>query len=388
MKICFITEDFYPDFIGGQGIYGKNLVENLAKKNVKVTVFAEDRGERKKYWRNKKNIKLILVPFCFGNQLVLAFLEYLSFIIYERNNYYDVVHANQLSGLLFALFKPNNVKKVVLSIHNTNYDMFLETKSLIKKILYQPLIFLERLMYRHIEGLLFCSPAEEEAFKKNYLVINKPLKIVYLGHDSSFVKTSEDKRQMTREKVRKALNLSKDAKIILYVGRIVKRKKVETLVRAANNIYNYYKNYNIYILVIGQGNDLNHLKATAPPNVKFLGFVEDTKNYYLASDLFVLTSVAEGGFSLSVLEAASYGLPLIVSPSVAGFPIIEDGRNGYIVNSDDSKNLAEKIISVLKQQEEFSQESLKRSKNFTWEKCTKATAEFYQSLLEKPVDIV
>lgn len=376
---CFITEDFYPDFIGGQGIYGKNLVEKLAKNNIKVTVFAEDRGVRKKYWQDKKNIKLILVPFCFGNQLVLAFLEYLYFIIYERKNYYNIIHVNQLSGLFFALFKSKNVGKIVVSCHNTNYDMWQVEDFWLKKLLYLPLIWLEKIIYENSDGIIFNSSLEERDLLNYFQIKNKPTKSVYLsGPEINF--TDIEKKQAYK-KVRQKLGLETNAKIVLYLGRIVKRKKVETLIKAANNLYKNYNNYKIYIIIIGQGNDLNRLKLIAPANVKFLGFVEDIKDYYLASDLFVLTSIAEGGFSLSVLEAAGYGLPLIVSPSVAGFPIVRENKNGYIVDSDDSKNLAEKILLVLKQQEKFSQESLRLSRSFTWEKTARETLNFYQSLL-------
>lgn len=374
-NICLVTEDFYPDFIGGQGIYGKNLVEQLAKKGISVTVLAENRGDRKKFWIKKKNIKLILVPFCFGNQLLLGFWEYLNFIIYERKNYYDVVHANQLSGFFFALFKPKNVGKLVLSIHNTNYDMSLETESIVKKIFYQPLIFLEAIMYRYIEGFLFNSPDEEKAFIKHYPLKNIQTKSVYLGYDRLGVNKFEKEKLNTD--VKKELHLPKDAKIVLFVGRMVKRKKVETLIKAMDII----NNDNVYTVLIGKGSDINRLQAISPSNVKFLGFVEDTKKYFLLADLFVLTSVAEGGFSLSVLEAASYGLPLIVSPSASGFPIIRENKNGYIVNPDNSENLAEKILLTLKNQNKFSKESLRLSKNFSWEKTARETLDFYQSLL-------
>jgi glycosyltransferase involved in cell wall biosynthesis len=384
MKTCFITEDFYPCIIGGQGIYGKNLVENLTKNKVLVTVLAENKSGRKQYWENKKNVKLILVPFCFGNQLLLAFFEYLYFILYERKNYYDIVHANQLSGFFFAVIKPKNVGKIVISVHNTNYDMSLETKSFIKRFFYQPLIFLEKIMYQLADGLIFNSPDEENIFKKYFGIERVASKSVYLGPASSA--SLRIRRGEVRDKIRKELDLPEEAKIVLYVGRIVKRKKVETLVRAMCELYNsyksykYYKDYNPIAVIIGQGSDLNRLKAMASPNVKFLGFVENTKDYFLAADLFALTSVAEGGFSLSVLEAASYGLPLIVSPSVAGFPIIKEGKNGYIVNPDDVNNLTKKILLTLKNQEKFSKESLRLSKNFSWEKTTSETLKFYSDV--------
>ncbi len=128
IKVCFATEDFYPDFIGGQGIYGYHLVKELVKVGCDVTVLAENKNGRAKFWQHE-NIKLILVPFCFGNQLILALTQYFLFILKSSHIYFDIVHANQLSGLFFILLRPKNVGKIVVSVHNTNYDMAQKTQS-------------------------------------------------------------------------------------------------------------------------------------------------------------------------------------------------------------------------------------------------------------------
>lgn len=392
LKICFVTEDFYPDFIGGQGVYGKNLVEELAKQNISVTVFAETRGERQKYWANKKNIRLILVPFCFGNQLILALFEYIYFLIYEHKNYYDIVHVNQLSGLFFILFRPKNIGKIVVSAHNTNYDMWMVEKNWLKKLLYLPLIFLEKIIYKKADGIIFNSELELRELLKYFQIKNKKTKAIHLG-GHSFVKASVGKARLrfglrrgeVRDRVRKQMGLPIGAKIVLYVGRMVKRKKVETIIKAMHTIYNRYKNYNDYkdyipvAVLIGKGTELDHLKKIAPPNVKFLGFVENIRDYFLAADIFVTISVAEGGFTLTSVEAASYGLPLILSEQAGGNALIKENMNGYVVDPNDSDNLADKILLTLKNQEKFSKESLRISKKFTWEKTAKKTLEFYKS---------
>src|SRR6266542_2191069 len=126
------------------------------------------------------------------------------------------MNANQLSGLFFILFKPNNVGKIVISIHNTNFDMAQETDSFLKWIFYQPLIWLEKIVYQRADGLLFNSPDEEKALK-NYYNITILTKSVYLGVDLPNI--SKNEKVLNRRN----LGFYPNQKIVLYLGRLVKR---------------------------------------------------------------------------------------------------------------------------------------------------------------------
>lgn len=376
MRICFVTEEFYPDFVGGQGIYGYHLVSQLIKLGHKITVLAEYRRGRAAFWHGQKNLHLILVPFCFKNPLILAFFEYLVFILKLRGTYFDIVHANQLSGLFFVLFKPKNVGQVVVSIHHTNYDMQEIADFWFKRLLYHPLIFLERMMYQRADGLLFNSKDEEKAVSSYYHLKNRKTAYVYPGTEMPSFTTKE--REKARELIRKDLKIAKDAAVVLYVGRLVKKKRVDVLLSALFRLYASDKN--VFGIIIGQGKEGEHLKTLAPANVILKGFIPDTRPYFLAADLFVTTSVAEGGFLLTAVEAASYGLPLILSPSAAGFPIVKEGVNGYIIDPKDPEKLADKIKRVVRDKrviKKMGEESRKLARHFSWEKCTKETLKFY-----------
>lgn len=377
LKICFATEDFYPEFIGGQGVYGYHLVSELIKLGIDVTVLAETRRKRKAFWQNKNSISLILTPFVFGNQIVLAVFEYVLFIWKLKDTQFDIVHANQLSALLFVLFKPKNVNKIIVSVHNTYYDLQHVTESKIKRFLYKPLIFLEKIVYQKADGLIFNSPDEEKALCSYHRIINKPKRSIYLG--THIPRLTEREKQKAQKKIRRELTIGKNDTIVLYIGRLVKRKKVDILLKALEILNTDKKN--VYGVIIGKGVEKRILEHHAPPNTRFLGHVENTSGYLLAANVFVTLSVAEGGFSLSVLEAAAYGLPLIVSPSVAGFPIIVNEKNGYVVDSDDPKILANKIMLSLNNSQKMGILSQKFAKRFSWKECAMETVDFYNSLL-------
>lgn len=377
LSICFITEDFYPEFIGGQGVYGYHLVDRLSKMGHKVTVLAEKRGEGKDFWKGIKNVKLIEVPFCFGNKLILAILEYLYFLIFCGRENFDITHLNGLSGLLFTIFKPENAGKIIVMDHNTNFEMNKETNSRVKKMIYPSLIFLERIIFERADGILFNNPGEQANLKKYYPNSQKHTKAVYLGFEK--VKFTSSERDEARISLRKRLNWPGNAKIVLYLGRMVERKKVDKILEALKILGKSDKS--IYAVVVGDGPGRKRLEAISPGNVSFLGWDTDTKKYYLASNCFVTVSVAEGGFLITALEAASFGLPLILSKSAAGFPIVREGENGYVFDSEDTKLLADKIKRVLNNSYEMGKVSRSIVRQFSWDRCTRETVKFYQSLV-------
>lgn len=378
LNVCFITEDFYPQFIGGQGVWGRYLVYGLSKtRKVQLTVLAEKKRGREAFWKSVKKVRLILTPFCFGNQLILSFFEYLYFTFTLYNSYFDILHVNQLSGLFFILFRPKNVRKIIISAHNTNFDMYKEEKSKLKRLLYLPLIWIERMVYKKADAILFNSEDERKDLINYFNLRNKTTRSVYPG--TRLQKISATVRKKEKLKIRKKLNLKKDTKLVLYVGRLVKRKNVDMLIKAIEIAGK--KNTKIKGLIIGDGMEKNRLKKIAAKDVLILGFVKYLKPYFLASDVFATISVAEGGVVLTALMAASYGLPLILSPSAGGNRIIEDKKNGYIVSEKNPEEIARKILLAVEHSKQMGRVSYKKAKLLSWKRTVNETLEFYQSLL-------
>jgi len=86
--------------------------------------------------------------------------------------------------------------------------------------------------------------------------------------------------------------------------------------------------------------------------VAFLGYVPDEKlpDLYAASDIFVLPALYEN-FPFAILEAQSTGLP-VISTKVGGIPeFLADNKNGCWWIPGDSKQLAERIMTLLQDPE-------------------------------------
>jgi glycosyltransferase involved in cell wall biosynthesis len=111
-------------------------------------------------------------------------------------------------------------------------------------------------------------------------------------------------------------------KLILCISRISKQKKFDLFVQLAENMPSY--------AFVWLGN--KHEIAGLPANVYCLGEAESAHQYMVYADLFVLPSNYEG-LPMSILEALSYGVPVVAS-AVGGVPEILDGNNGFAVENE------------------------------------------------------
>ena len=137
---------------------------------------------------------------------------------------------------------------------------------------------------------------------------------------------------------------------ILCVGSLIERKGVDLLLRALSNVMIDYELY-----LAGSGKEKENLISLAEQlkieqKIHFLGQLsrEELLKHYADSDLFVLPT-REDCFALVILEAMCSGLPIVCSKYADGaFDLIEEGKNGFIVDPYDEKAFAEKIEKVLK----------------------------------------
>lgn len=120
----------------------------------------------------------------------------------------------------------------------------------------------------------------------------------------------------TREKIRKKLGIADDEFVVGHVGRFVKTKNHEFLLRLTKKMIDD-GDTKIKLLLIGDGpllekihNEIKELKIET--NVLSVGIKENVQDYLQAMDVFVLPSLYEG-FGMSLLEAQVSGLFCVAS---------------------------------------------------------------------------
>lgn len=159
------------------------------------------------------------------------------------------------------------------------------------------------------------------------------------------------------EEIRSQLIGQKFKKIIMFVGRLSREKDIPTLLRSFQIINK--KNNDSLLVIIGKGQEQANLETIADrlgisENVRFLGSIDHNvlPNYLAACDVFVISSLFEGT-CVAMAEALAAGKP-VVSTNVAGVnDLIIKGKTGFIVDQKDIQAMAEKIIYVLDNPDDF-----------------------------------
>lgn len=130
----------------------------------------------------------------------------------------------------------------------------------------------------------------------------------------------------------------------LIVGSLVPLKQYDHVFRALKG----YSGNPWKLRVLGDGTEMEYLQALSvefelSENIEFLGRVSNPYVYMANSDCLIVTSKYEG-FPNVVLESLVLGKPVIAYDAPGGVAeIIEDGKNGYLVPSNDVKKLEETI---------------------------------------------
>lgn len=170
--------------------------------------------------------------------------------------------------------------------------------------------------------------------------------------------------------------------VVVYIGRLMPEKRVDTLLEVWPDIRNAY--LDARLLIIGKGSDEQRLKKMSGPGVQFLGQVDDAERYLQTADLFVLPSSTEG-LSNSLLEALSTGLPVLAT-SVGGTPdVIRHHVDGYLVSPDDHQALLQGLLRLLR--DEALRARLGKSgrdrilSNYSLDSVAERLSELYGSLL-------
>jgi len=179
----------------------------------------------------------------------------------------------------------------------------------------------------------------------NQTLTKKEIKVIHHGSingvDIDFYRDifSEDEKKELKSK----LGFKEEDFILSFMGRIVKDKGVNELIEAFKMLNAEYDN--IKLLIVGKfEQELNPIseenKSCILENksIKFVGFKDDLREYLTISNLFILPSYREG-LPNSLIEAGSFGIPLIASNINGCNEIIIDNKNGKLVMPKDVNSL-------------------------------------------------
>lgn len=184
-----------------------------------------------------------------------------------------------------------------------------------------------------------------------------------------------------------ATRSSLSSKKVIAVGRLTFQKGFSLLVSAWETVAKDFPDWTLDIW--GEGELRDELQAqienaNLQEKVFLRGRTENVAEKYEQSSLFVLSSIFEG-FPMVLLEACSYGLPMVSFDCETGpREIIEDGISGFLVPPENVEALAEKIKIVLSMSHEervkMGQAAIEQSEKFSPNKIANEWKKLFQRL--------
>ena len=172
--------------------------------------------------------------------------------------------------------------------------------------------------------------------------VEKDIEVIY-----NFVDTERFKPLVFPERRRRYA--PDDHKILIHISNFRPVKKVLNTIRVFAKILEKVPSV---LLMAGDGTqwcEANRLalELGISDNVKFLGKINMVEHLLPLADLFIINSIKES-FGLAVLEAASCGVPALVT-NIGGLPeVVDDGVTGIIAPPDDVETMADMGIKLLK----------------------------------------
>lgn len=224
---------------------------------------------------------------------------------------------------------------------------------------------------RHAQAILTISQYSKRAIMNAYGVPDRRIVVTYPGLTMPITQT-------------KGNDLGD---YILSVGTLQPRKNFVRLVEAFSRIALKYPD--LTLVIVGKKGWLYEGILSAPEKygvtgrVKFLEFVPDSElcALYKNAKAFALASLYEG-FGLPVLEAMSFGTPVVVS-NTSSLPEIA-GEAGIYVDPEDIESIADGLIKALSEKGETAKKRLvaarKQVEKFTWEKAAKRTLDVLEKV--------
>ncbi len=359
MKICIFTETYYP-VVGGGETQARLLAEGLITNGHTVIVLTRRSDAALRQHEDYGAVSVYRLAPAGSGQLKKwgLLLSSLPALIRLRDQY-DLIFVSgyRIIGLTAMLVGKWFRKPVVLKADSQGEMSGEFFESGLKKFGASRSSFPFRLFFgfrnmvlKNAEAFSAISPEIASEWISNKVPLDK-IHVIPNGVDTTrFTPVNAEQKAFLRKK----LNLSQAATIVIYTGRLVSYKGLPLLLKVWKEIS--CKNEHVLLLLVGSGGlDIHNCEAelreyvysaSLEKQVMFTGAVRNVQEYLQASDIFVFPTENEA-FGVSLVEAMACGLPVVTTPVGAIKTIVTHQENGLIVQPGNSKQLFEALCIML-----------------------------------------
>lgn len=355
IKILFLCSEFPPQ-PGGIGNHAHQLALAFVSEGKKITVIADRRsfdGKSEKEFDNQLPFKVERVK-----RKKIIFLSYLdrflkALILIKSVD--TVIASGKFSLWMVYFLKLFYHKKYIAIIHGS--EVLLSNK-LLRKFTNSSLIKFDTI----IAVSNYTKSLISDLKLDNITVILNGFTI------------SEKQTVNSTYKNPEKLNL-------ITVGNVTKRKGQHNVVHSLPLLLESYPELHYHI--VGIPTEKEKLYSLAKElgienHITFHGLVseKEKRELILSSSIFIMLSEATSGgdvegFGIAILEANALGIPAIGSKGCGIEDAINDGLSGVLVDAQQPIEVFEAITKINNNYEEFSDNAIQWSENFSWDKVVK-----------------
>lgn len=159
-----------------------------------------------------------------------------------------------------------------------------------------------------------------------------------------------------------------DNKIVLAVGRLTFQKGFDLLLQAWKQVVSVKEDWKLQI--VGNGEDESKLKNLAnqlniTDSVEFIPATKNIVEYYQSASIFCLSSRFEG-FGMVILEAMSFGLPVVsFNCEVGPDELVEHHKNGLLAEPLNITDLSDCLLEMMNVPDEIYKKYVLNSKTYS-----------------------
>ena len=298
------------------------------------------------------------------------------------NNKYEIIHTHTPMGSVvtrLAALKTRKINKtrVIYTAHGFHFYKGAPKKNW---IIFYPI---EKILARYTDILITINQEDYKRAKKKFNTRVEYAPGVGIDEEKFNFKMSENEKS----KLRKSLGLKDSDFVMIYPAELSKRKRQVWLINTVKELI--LNNSDIHLLLPGRDSLKGQCQKLAKEykidkQIHFLGFRNDIPKLLMISNLSLSTSFQEG-FPVNIMEAMYVGLPIIVSDCRGCRDLIQNNKNGFVVDLDDRLNFTNRIKEVKNNNPKISllaNQARLDSQQYTLEKVMKQITYVYNIFAE------
>lgn len=382
LKILMLTSLYYPT-VGGTQNHVERISSNLSIRNNHVVIIAEKKPSHLKSREVVNNILVCRAPL--RQMRYLFFLPYLLLSILECLRFNpQIIHAHFAfpPGLIAILLSKVFRKPCLITVHGV--DVLKDQEARYGLRLMPIMDSLIKLILNQASLVISCSKFVRNIIENMGVSKNK-IVVIPNGVDNIEQKFRLSKNYHNEYKA--DLGFLQDQVILFSARRLVLKNGLHYLIKAMEKISTHKTD--VILIIAGDGPLRNQLikminRLNLKKNVRLLGEINpsELERLYVASDIIVLPSLIEA-FGIIVLESMAYSKPIISFDSGGPTELINQNKNGLIVENRNIQQLTESILHLIHSPSliiNLKNNADRNVRKYDWNNVTNVLLSYYYSL--------